>query len=118
MTDDIGLLVGCFRDGDASYCLVRPLQQMDLHGTAITNEYECPILTLTDLVYCIPSNSIYHSVSVIHECSHTCTFNNTSLASRRMEHENVHLSRSQLLYNHDLSNKLYCYNIYCMSLLK
>ncbi len=46
MTDDVGLLVGCFHDSesDASYCAVRLLQYMDV----ATNEYDCPILTVSD----------------------------------------------------------------------
>ncbi len=108
MTDDVGLLVGCFHDSesDASYCAVRLLQYMD-----VTNEYDCPILTVSDLVHCIPSTSVCHSVSVIHQCTCTCNFI-TNVVPRRIEHENIH--SSQLFYQHDLSNKLYCYNVYCM----
>ncbi len=89
MTDDVGLLVGCFHDSesDASYCAVR-LRML-----------------LMSMIHCIPSTSVCHSVSVIHQCTCTCNFI-TNVVPRRIEHENIHSSRSQLFYQHDLSNKL------------
>ena len=84
---------------------------MDNMGENILNELECPLLTLTDIVYCIPSGSISHSVSVVHECSNTCVFL-SSMASRRLEHETV--SSSQLCYHHDWSNNMYSLNVFCM----
>ena len=94
---DIGLLVACFTltahagSSASGYCMVRTLQQMDALGQVIMNEYDCPLLSMTNLLYCIPSNSVSHSISVVHECTDYCTFVNNfgSLHTRRIEHESV-----------------------------
>ena len=53
----LALLLSCFRvcEDGSMYCLVRPLEYMDNMGENILNELEWPLLTLTDIVYCIPS---------------------------------------------------------------
>ncbi len=107
MTDDVGLLVGCFHDSesDASYCAVKLLQYMDavrlLQYMDVTNEfqYDCPILTVSDLLL---------SVSVIHQCTCTCNFI-TNVVPRRIEHENIH--SSQLFYQHDFIMFTVCANL-------
>ena len=108
---DIGLLVACFTlpapagSSASGYCIVRTLQQMDVLGQVIKNKYDCPLLSMTNLLYCIPSNSVSHSVSVVHECTDYCIFVNNSgrLHTRRIEHESVESSFS--FFKHDLSNK-------------
>lgn len=95
----------------SSYCLVRLLDYMDLLGEQILNEYDCPLLSMTNLLYCIPSNSVIQAVSVVHECTSSCTFVQAS-TSRRVEHEVV--DSTDILFKHDLSNKMYCYNVYCI----
>lgn len=86
---------------------------MDVNGENILNEYDCPVLSLTDLIYCIPSQCIKHSISVVHECTTTCTYV-TNCISNVIEHETV--QTASLIFKHDWKNKLYCHNIYCMSL--
>ena len=100
--NDIGYLVGCFHAVQGSYCIVRPFQYMDVGGEAISNEFDCPIVTVTDLIYCISSVTVCSAISVVHKCTASCVFN-TNMASRRVEHEDILLP--QLLYQHDLSNK-------------
>ena len=84
---------------------------MDVNGEPIQNEFDCPLLSFTNLIYCIPSNFVKHSVSVVHECSHTCMYI-SALTSKKVEHEGVDVS--ELVFTHDWSNNLYCLNIYCM----
>ena len=109
---DIGALLACFTTshGD-SYCIVRPLQYMDILGERICNEYDCPILNLTGVIYCLPSRYILSAVSIVHECTTTCTFV-ISTTQKKIEHEVITVSKTT--YRHDWSNKLYCENIYCM----
>ena len=83
---------------------------MDVGGETISNEFDCPILTVTDLIYCIPSVAVCTAISVVHECTSSCVFK-ANMASRRVEHEDIQLP--QLMYQHDLSNKFYCHNLYC-----
>lgn len=84
---------------------------MDANGEPICNEFDCPLLTMSHLVYCVPSECIKHAISVIHECTDSCTFI-TRLTSKVVKHESV--SASDLSYAHDWSHNLYCHNIYCM----
>ena len=85
---------------------------MDSMGDNLLNEYDCPILTMTNLIYCIPSSSVHCSVSVVHECTDSCVFVSDNVC-KDVEHEKV--SIAQLCYHHDWSNNMYCLNIYCMS---
>ena len=58
--------------GDSDYCMVRTLQCMDVLGQQIMNEYDCPLLSMTNLLCCIPSTPVNHAVSVAHECTDSC----------------------------------------------
>ena len=109
----MGLLLACFSNCEdhTAYCLVRLLQPMDIFGEPVCNEYDCPILNLSNLIYCIPSTYISHAVSVVHECTTTCSFI-TNNSIKRIEQENVNVCL--ISYNHDWSNKMYCLNLYCM----
>ena len=96
---------------ERSYCVVRPLEFMDVNGDCILSEYDCPLLTFGNLIYCLASNCVKRSVSVVHECSHTCSFVPSS-TQKRIEHEDVCVS--ELVYKHDWSNNIFCLNVYCM----
>ena len=73
MQGDFGLFVASFsvREG-GSYCIEQLFEPMDSFGIPITNDYDCPLLSLTYLFHCIPAHCILQSVSLIHECSPTC----------------------------------------------
>ena len=71
--------------------MVRPLEKMDLLGEQMMNEFDCPLLSMTNVLYYIPSNTVSQAVSVVHECTNSCTFVKTSV-SRNVEHEAVELS--------------------------
>ena len=73
MQGDFGLFVASFsvREG-GSYCIMQLFEPMDSFGIPITNDYDCPLLSLTNLFHCIPAHYILQSISVIHECSPTC----------------------------------------------
>ena len=85
---------------------------MDALGQAILNEYDCPLLSITNLLMCISSHCVSHAVSVVHECTHTCTFVPSS-GNKKIEHERVELSLPS--FKHDWSNKMYCHNVYCIN---
>lgn len=106
---DVGLLLACFGDCEqhVTHCLVRPLQPVDRHEL---NEYDCPILSMSNLIYCIPAKCVHHAVSVVHECTNTCTFVINS-TRQRVEQEDI-LCVSQLTYTHDWKNKLYSFVIF------
>ena len=112
---DTGVLAACFRvDGEnkrSSYCLVQLYEPMDSYGILVTNEFDCPLLSLTTLFRCIPSHSIMQTVSIIHECTPSCVFKHTN-TSTQVERETV--VSQKLLFVHDYSNNMFSFNVYCM----
>ena len=112
---DTGVLAACFRvDGEntrSSYCLVQLYEPMDSFGIQVTNEFDCPLLSLTTLFRCISSYSIMQSVSIHHECTPSCVFRHIN-TSTQIERETV--VSQKLVFVHDYSNNLYSFNIYCM----
>ena len=108
------LLLACVAQDRQWYCVIRPLEMMTALGNPITNDFECPLLTLTDTVLLVPPHRVQTSVSIVHQCTDTCTFTDTGIR-RRIEREEVHIRSCNLLYKHDWSNNLYCLNIFCMN---
>ena len=81
-------------------CIVRELHsQTTIHGTPLLNEFDCPLLLLSGILYIFPTSYIHTPVSVVHACSDSCKF--TSDIST---------------FEHDMSNTLFYYNIYCISI--
>ena len=108
---DIALLTACFSVPEKSLCIVQLFERMDSFGVQICNEYDCPLLTLTNLFRCISSTAISHSVSVVHECSTTCTFSHTQTTTIM---ERTYVPSQKLKFVHDMSNSMYALNVYCM----
>lgn len=111
MQMDIGLLAACFTAPGESFCVVQQAEQMDSFGIPVCNEYDCPLLTLSNLFRCVPSICISHSLSVMHECSVSCVFRhvNTTATVERRE-----VRTRKLCFVHDFLNNLYSLNVYCM----
>ena len=38
----------------------------------ILNDFDCPLLILTDNVVCVPSSDVISPTSILHECSSNC----------------------------------------------
>ena len=82
-------------------------------GEPITNEIDCPLLTLSRSVFTTRASSVFKRVSIVHECSGTCQFVSKAVP-RNIERERVSVARIE--YEHDFSSNLvYCLNVYCMS---
>ena len=107
--DSIGLFLASFKIRGLSLLVVRLLQFMDNSGN---NELDCPLLSMTNLVYCVSAHAVHHPVSVVHECGTSCEFVSTTI-TRTVERECV--TTSGLEYKHDHSNKHYCLNVYCIN---
>ena len=45
-------------------------------GTPITNEYDCPLLLMSHIIFTAKPSEILKAVSVVHECGETCRFVN------------------------------------------
>ena len=94
-------------------CIIRELAEVHAIEEQVFNDTECPLLTLTNSLYnIIPTSHIVSSVSIMHECNPSCTFENAYTSIPR-ERETLHTSK--LIYTHDYSNKLFCLNVYAMS---
>ena len=52
------------------------------------------------------------SVSILHECTPTCTFSRKTHFTSIIERENIELNA--LTFNHDSKNVYYSLNIYCI----
>ena len=77
----------CGAKGHSWFCLVRVLEPL-----GVTNEYECPLLSLTAVVKILSPHQIETAVSIIHECTETCTFVHTH-TRHRIEREDVDIQR-------------------------
>ena len=84
---------------------------MSPESELICNDFDCPFLLLSSDVYFITPHAIFTTVSVVHECSRSCT---EVLSSRIVERENVQCH--QTVFEHDWCNNVYCLNVYCMPL--
>ena len=108
-----GILLATFKRNDGSvHCLVQGFQKLETtDGQAIKNSYDCPLLELSRTIFCTPSSNVRRAVSLVHECSDSCAFLETT-AVDNVEREEVSI-QSKLLFKHDWQNYLYCYNVYC-----
>ncbi len=95
-------------------CLVQKFEGIVLNGQPIVNEYDCPLLTLTDTITGVYPVDILLETSIVHECTATCEFvSNGPLNVLQVERETIPTNR--FVYMHDWTNKLYCFNVYCMT---
>ncbi len=81
-------------------------------GDFITNELDCPLLTMTDNIFILESFAIGNAVSIIHECSNSCKFVSKQ-CPRNIEREQC--LTSQIEFQHDYSNSMYFLNEYCVN---
>ena len=93
-------------------CLIRPMELLSSQGQSVCNEYDCPLLYADQKVLVVPADSVLFSVSVVHECSHSCVF--TVQPCQRTVERQVILDSDGIVYQHDFSNNLFCLNVYCM----
>ena len=70
------------------------------------------LVELSNDVFTTSSDSILKAVSIVHDCSNTCVFQE-SASVQTMERERVVCN--QLEYHHDWTNRLYCFNVYCIN---
>ena len=84
---------------------------MDSYGILVTNEFDCPLLSLTILFRCIPSHSVMQTVSIVHEYTPSCVFKHNNTTTQ-VERETV--VSQKLLFVHDYSNNIFSFNVYCM----
>ena len=106
------LLLACFSKDNRCYCIVREMQVININSEPIRNDFKCPLFFMTSTINTIEPLSVTTCVSIIHECTDTCLFAETT-STHRVERENT--EKRQLTFKHDYTNNCYCLNIYCMN---
>ena len=95
-----------------SFCLIRCLLKITSpSGEELTNEFDCPLMELEDKLETVLSSRINRIVNIVHECTETCVFRD-STELQTIEREET--PRLALIYDHDNSNNIYSLNIYAM----
>ena len=94
-----GVLLVCARtvnEQAADFVIVRKFDEM-----SIRNEMDCPLLVLTSDLFVTSPTKIIRPISIVHECNDTCTINEEPDSAR-------------LTFEHNFSNNIFCYNIFCI----
>ena len=81
---------------------------MEFNGHPLVNEYDCPLLTLTDTVSSVSPSAITMEVSILHACTESCKV--SVGGSLQVEREIVETS-SRLTFQHDWSNRMFYFNV-------
>lgn len=109
-----GILLAVFKLQDgAVVCLIQGFQKLQSQDGArlFMNEYDCPLLELTRTIFSTPGRNILRAVSVVHECGASCRFDETQTIESVERQE---ITRTKLTFEHDWSNTLYSFNVYCV----
>ena len=80
-------------------------------SVSVTNEYDCPILTLSDTLTLIPANQVLRSVSILHLCNSDCKFVIDDSFACSIEHNIVTVSNC--LFN-IIIQRIFIFKIYIL----
>ena len=104
----VGFLMACIgQDTMRGFCLLQPLEY-----TGTYTGYDCPLLKASKKILVIQASDITTDTSVLHYCTEKCVF------TERMEEsciEREKIQTSNLILNHDFTNKTYYVNVYALS---
>ena len=96
-----------------AFCLIQAFQPLTTsRGEAVLNDCDCALFELSNKVIAIAATNIKRAVSFVHQCSATCHFEE---GPTPVQIEREPMSQTKLHFIHDFSNKMYCYNWYCIS---
>ena len=103
-----GEVVACVQTSAGNkYCFVRPLELL-----SVSNEYNCPLLLRAYTIKLIRVMCVASAVSIMHECTSTCTFSD-QLQPQTIERESV--VHNSLTFEHDFTNDMFSLNVYCLN---
>ena len=88
-------------------------EPMDTFGIPVSNEYDCPLLSLNCFFRCVFAHCVLQSVSIVHECTSTCMVKNVT-SSCIIECLSVSSQKQLFVHNYNNTNNIYALNIYCM----
>ena len=93
----------------ATVCLVRGFEAMALaDGTPLLNKFDCLLFSLSRTILSVDSTNILAAVSFVHECDEDCTFVERNM---QITQEREETDMPKLVFEHNWSNVLFCYNI-------
>lgn len=106
-----GLLLATFKTvNGVAVCFIHGFHLFQsIDGQPVLNQYDCPILELSKMVFCTSSTNISRSVSLVHECTDSCGFKNIG-QSWTLEREST--ERCALVYFHVWNNAMFFNNVY------
>ena len=96
----------CIKSTITSWVVVRPFNELTSGvemNEPILDEFQCPLLDLSNIIYLYPVSFVLTPVSIVNSCSKSCTFKTNR--TRQIEHEEV--QTDDLDFEHDWSNSLY-----------
>ena len=109
------MLLACVQQVDdlKNFCIVNTFDYISVSvgNEMICNDFNCPLLLLSSNVYFVRPSAVISAVSVVHECSMSCTFKEIT-SSRVVERETVQCY--QTVFEHNWNNNI-CI-VYCMPL--
>ena len=102
-----GYLLSCFRviETREDYCLVQWMSPLcDPVGHQVTNEFECPLFSLSCVFVVLPASKVCSYLSFVHECTNTCVFTEDVVP---VEVEREACSTRRLIFHHDYCNRVF-----------
>ena len=84
----------------------------DEHQQQVHNDFDCPVFRISYELHVFSSSKVICSVSFVHECTSTCKFTEDTVPLL-VEREVV--EKSKLIFCHDKTNRMYCFNNFCMN---
>lgn len=107
-----GLLLTTVKQKEHTVCIVQGFDPMELPtGEQLLNDFDCPLFNLSRTLFSVDSTTIVTATSMVHECGNSCHFQETQDHSM-VERELV--ESTTLVFKHDWTQLLYCYNVYCI----
>ena len=92
-----GILLGCCKTTDGRcICILRGFEEMvSPLGATVTNEFDCPLLMLSNVVFAVTSE-VLKDISVVHEYTQSCKFVERAVP-RKVEREDIPICRLEIL---------------------
>ena len=106
-----GELLNCFHSLSGSWIIMRLFEPVTSESNErICDEFNCPILELTNNIHLCLVSQVLTPVSIVHSCTESCKFKTTSTMTRLVEREQIPIG--DITFEHDWTNSFYCLNIY------
>ena len=89
------------------YCILQELEEL-----RINNEFDCPLLSLTNNYHFVIPEIVFTTVSILHQCTSSCKF---ITKSSFLNFEREQISQSRLTFQHHLADRMFFLNLFCIN---